>query len=63
MEDQLIVRMCHPSELRVSTINCVLMYFSGLPSSYSAREMTHAASDAQRASHGFYLMLELDIRR
>jgi len=55
--------MCHPSELRVSTINCVLMYFSGLPSSYSAREMTHAASDAQRASHGFYLMLELDIRR
>src|SRR5678815_2758908 len=42
--DQLMVRMRQSSESRVSTMSCVLMYFSGLPSSYSAREMTQAVS-------------------
>jgi DNA-binding transcriptional MerR regulator len=40
--DQLIVRMSQLPVSRVSTINCVLTYFSGLPSSYSALEITHA---------------------
>src|SRR4029079_16764553 len=44
--DQLIERMRHSPLSRVSTINCVLMYFSGLPSSYSALEMTQAVSPA-----------------
>ena len=39
-----MLRMRHSPVSCVSTISCVLMYFSGLPSSYFAVEMTQAVS-------------------
>ena len=63
-----MVRMRHSPESRVSTINCVLMYFSGFPSSYSALEITQAVSRPSNVTRSgprvrLDVALELDVRR